>query len=175
MCFCASQDGCQGGDLNTPWQYLADQGLSVGGKSIKSWLFFFTCFIVTYLFNLQHPKLHFFNVIYKYIFWTFFLHTHSILHYQAKTTTQVHLKLLVLAHLSLCPIAFTTVHPTLHPTQRKVHQAAQPSMLVNHQNVQLNVATVMRKHRTTILKQVDMVLKEQCNRLVDKALQLLCK
>ena len=20
MCFCASQDGCQGGDLNTPWQ-----------------------------------------------------------------------------------------------------------------------------------------------------------
>jgi len=40
MCFCASQDGCQGGDLNTPWQYLADQGLSVGGKSIKVGIFF---------------------------------------------------------------------------------------------------------------------------------------
>jgi cathepsin B len=32
-CFCASMDGCQGGDLNTPWQYIAEQGLSVGGQN----------------------------------------------------------------------------------------------------------------------------------------------
>ena len=32
-CFCASEDGCQGGDLNTPWSYIAQQGLSVGGQN----------------------------------------------------------------------------------------------------------------------------------------------
>jgi hypothetical protein len=32
-CFCASQDGCSGGDLNTPWSYISDAGLSVGGQN----------------------------------------------------------------------------------------------------------------------------------------------
>jgi cathepsin B len=31
-CFCASMDGCDGGDLETPWSYIADQGLSTGGQ-----------------------------------------------------------------------------------------------------------------------------------------------
>jgi len=30
MCFCASPDGCQGGDLTTPWSYIQTNGLSSG-------------------------------------------------------------------------------------------------------------------------------------------------
>jgi len=30
MCFCASSDGCNGGDLNTPWDYIQSNGLSTG-------------------------------------------------------------------------------------------------------------------------------------------------
>lgn len=32
MCFCASQDGCNGGDLFTPWAYIQSHGLVTGGQ-----------------------------------------------------------------------------------------------------------------------------------------------
>ena len=31
-CFCASSDGCNGGDVFTPWQYLQSTGLVTGGQ-----------------------------------------------------------------------------------------------------------------------------------------------
>jgi len=30
LCFCASADGCSGGDLNTPWSYINSNGLTTG-------------------------------------------------------------------------------------------------------------------------------------------------
>lgn len=32
VCFCASDDGCMGGDLITPWQYIGMQGVVTGGQ-----------------------------------------------------------------------------------------------------------------------------------------------
>jgi len=32
LCFCASQDGCNGGDLFTPWTYIQSNGLVTGGQ-----------------------------------------------------------------------------------------------------------------------------------------------
>jgi len=31
-CFCASENGCGGGDLFTPWQYISQKGLATGGQ-----------------------------------------------------------------------------------------------------------------------------------------------
>merc|ERR1712226_428119 len=32
LCFCASDDGCDGGDILTPWQFIKDEGLVTGGQ-----------------------------------------------------------------------------------------------------------------------------------------------
>merc|ERR1719197_1292808 len=32
LCFCASEDGCDGGDILTPWQFIKDEGLPTGGQ-----------------------------------------------------------------------------------------------------------------------------------------------
>jgi cathepsin B len=32
VCFCASDDGCDGGDINTPWSYIKDSGAVSGGQ-----------------------------------------------------------------------------------------------------------------------------------------------
>merc|ERR1712151_1108126 len=32
VCFCASDDGCDGGDINTPWSYIRDSGAVSGGQ-----------------------------------------------------------------------------------------------------------------------------------------------
>jgi len=32
VCFCASDDGCQGGQIDTPWQYISDGGAVSGGQ-----------------------------------------------------------------------------------------------------------------------------------------------
>lgn len=32
VCFCASEDGCDGGDINTPWSYIQDSGSVTGGQ-----------------------------------------------------------------------------------------------------------------------------------------------
>jgi len=32
VCFCASQDGCSGGDLMTPWEFIQQNGLVTGGQ-----------------------------------------------------------------------------------------------------------------------------------------------
>lgn len=32
MCFCAEEDGCQGGSILSPWYYLTDHGLVTGGN-----------------------------------------------------------------------------------------------------------------------------------------------
>jgi len=32
VCFCASDDGCNGGDITTPWQYVKDSGVVSGGQ-----------------------------------------------------------------------------------------------------------------------------------------------
>eukprot|EP01013_Petalomonas_cantuscygni_P030406 TRINITY_DN56377_c0_g1_i1.p1 TRINITY_DN56377_c0_g1~~TRINITY_DN56377_c0_g1_i1.p1 ORF type:complete len:365 (+),score=77.03 TRINITY_DN56377_c0_g1_i1:25-1095(+) len=32
VCFCASSDGCQGGDLYTPWSFIQQSGLVTGGQ-----------------------------------------------------------------------------------------------------------------------------------------------
>jgi cathepsin B len=31
-CFCASMDGCDGGQVNTPWDYLSQNGIATGGQ-----------------------------------------------------------------------------------------------------------------------------------------------
>merc|ERR1711966_618062 len=32
VCFCSSDDGCQGGQIDTPWQYISDSGAVTGGQ-----------------------------------------------------------------------------------------------------------------------------------------------
>mmetsp|Transcript_68501 Transcript_68501/g.135377 ORF Transcript_68501/g.135377 Transcript_68501/m.135377 type:complete len:432 (+) Transcript_68501:74-1369(+) len=32
VCFCASDDGCDGGDINTPWDYIKESGAVSGGQ-----------------------------------------------------------------------------------------------------------------------------------------------
>ena len=32
VCFCASDDGCQGGQIDTPWQYIQEEGAVTGGQ-----------------------------------------------------------------------------------------------------------------------------------------------
>jgi len=32
VCFCSSPDGCGGGDITSPWQYIADTGVVTGGQ-----------------------------------------------------------------------------------------------------------------------------------------------
>jgi len=32
VCFCASEDGCDGGDITSPWQYIQDSGVVSGGQ-----------------------------------------------------------------------------------------------------------------------------------------------
>ena len=32
VCFCASSDGCQGGQIDTPWDYISQSGAVTGGQ-----------------------------------------------------------------------------------------------------------------------------------------------
>merc|ERR1719313_1689596 len=36
VCFCASMDGCQGGQITTPWNHIASAGAVTGGQQTDS-------------------------------------------------------------------------------------------------------------------------------------------